>query len=306
MYLLTHSCQPQTKRVKLLFTWGSYNFYLKIEIIQSATILTEVISKLLWLFTFSSISFYYLLKGWNKIRSEVTKKDLADVLKQLRSVAVGAATQSKAMKDAVVAIDKFLSKIRYANYQATFDLQRELLKGLTGLKYTLECYRNMIQATSYIIKHCKKGNAQFSTLWDQTILHFSLNSRGCKDTSGVPYTTKSKMEEAIKAQAKVDNFNPDCILNSKDIRYLVCARKYKGYSVTDIAKEFKLTVKQAATIVPHCPPEPLTPHKVNSICRLHKDGVAIDDIVGVLKVAFVKVAKVLVQNCTHTQGLFGK
>lgn len=207
------------------------------------------------------------------------------------------------MKDAVTAIDNFLSKIRYANYQATFDLQRSLINGLAGLKYSLECYRNLIQATSYMIKHCRNGDGQFAELWDQSVIHFNLNTRSCQDKSGVPYTTKSKMEEAIKAQAKTDNFNADCILNSKDVRYLVCTRKYSGYTAKDIAKEFDLTVKQAEIIMPGCPPEPLTPHKVKSICQLHKDGVKIDNIVTVVGMPFIKVALVLVHNCTHTQGL---
>ena len=208
------------------------------------------------------------------------------------------------MKEAVTAIDNFLSKIRYANYQATFDLQRNLIKGLAGIKYSLECYRNAILATSYMIKHCKNGDGQFSKLWDQSVLHFNLNVRSCRGKVGAPYTTKSKMEEAIKIAAKPGNFNPDCILNSKDIRYLVCARKYKGYTAKVIAKEFGLTEQQAAIIMPGCPPEPLTPHKVNTICQLHKDGVGFDDIVGIVSMPFVKVALVVLNNCTHTQGLF--
>ncbi|XP_028401255.1 uncharacterized protein LOC114524364 [Dendronephthya gigantea] len=241
------------------------------------------------------------VEGWNKIRSELNKKDLAEILKQLRTLAQGAATQSQGMKNAVTAINNFLSKIRHANYQATFDLQRELIKGLAGLKYTLACYRNVIQATSYMMQHCKNGDGQFSELWDQTVTHFRLDSRSCNDEQGVPYVTKAKMQKAIEDLAKKDKFHPDCILNSKDVRYLVCARKYRGHTASDIAKEFDLTVKQAEIIMPHCPPEPLTPHKINSICRLHKDGMEIIEIVAFMKIEFLKVAGVLIKNCTHTQ-----
>ena len=225
-------------------------------------------------------------------------------MKQLRTLALGAATQSPAMKDAVTGIDNFLSKIRYANYQATFDLQRGLIKGLAGLKYSLECYRNAIQATTYMVKHCKNGDGQFSELWSRTIVNFRLNSDSCRDKSGITYITKSKMEAAINAQSKTANFNPDCILNSKDIRYLVCARKYRGFTASDIAKEFKLTINQAEIILPTCPPEPLTPHKIETICRLHKDGVNLNDIVDVTKVNATEVFKVLLSHCAHTQGLF--
>ena len=220
-------------------------------------------------------------------------------------MATGAATQSKGMKDAVTAIDNFLRKIRYANYQQTYDLQKGLIKGLSGLKYTLECYRNLVQGTTYMIKHCKKGDGQFSELWDQTVRHYRLNSRGCQDKGGVPYTTKAKMQEAINAQAAKDNFNPDCILNSKDIKYLVCAKKYRGYTASDIAKQYKLTAKQVGILMPACPPEPVTPHKIETICELHKDGVNVNDIIGFIKLDFVKVAGVILRNCTHTQGLSG-
>ena len=244
------------------------------------------------------------VEGWNKIRSELTKKDVAENLKQLRSLALGAANQSKAMKDAVTAIDNFLSKIRYANYQATFDLQRNLIKGLAGIKYSLECHRNVILATSYMIKHCKNGNGQFSKLWDQSVLHFQLNVRSCLDGTGIAYLTKSKMEEAIKKVAATEKFNPDCILNSKDIRYLVCTWKYKGFSPKATAAQLKLTEQQAQIIMSACPPEPITPHKVNSICQLHKDGVEIDNIVSVVSMPFIKVVQVVIHNCTHTKGLF--
>lgn len=245
-----------------------------------------------------------IFQGWKKIRSELTKKDLAEILKQLRTLALGAATQSPAMKNAVTAIDNFLSKIRYANYQATFDLQRGLIKGLAGIKYSLECYRNAIQATTYMVKHCKNGDGQFDELWSQTTTNFRLNFASCRGQSGITYITKSKMEAAVKAQSKTANFNPDCIMNSKDIRYLVCARKYRGFSASDIAKEFKLTIKQAEIIMPKCPPEPLTPHKMATICRLHKDGVEIFDIVQATKVKFVDAFQVLNSHCAHTQGLF--
>lgn len=225
-------------------------------------------------------------------------------MKQLRTLALGAATQSQDMKDAVTAIDNFLRKIRYANYQTTFDLQRSLKKGLVGLKYSLECYQNMIQATMYMIRHCKNGDAQFSTLWDQAVKNYRLNSRSCKDSTGTTFITKTKMEEAIKTQAKTDKFNPDCIQNSKDVKYLVCSRKYKGVAARNIAKEYKLTVKQAEEMMKICPPEPLTPHKVKSICRLHKDGVSIDNIIPVVQLPFVKIALVVINNCTHTKGVF--
>jgi hypothetical protein len=209
------------------------------------------------------------------------------------------------MKDAVTAIDNFLSKIRYANHQATFDLQRNLIKGLAGIKYSLECYRNVILATSYMINHCKKGDGQFSDLWDQTVLHFRLNVRSCQDSTGISYITKAKMEETVKtASNTTDKFNPDCILNSKDVRYLVCSKKYKGFSPKVIATEHKLTEQQAVIMMSDCPPEPITPHKVNSICRLHKDGVGIDNIVAVVSMPFIKVAQVVIYNCTHTKGLF--
>lgn len=153
-----------------------------------------------------------------------------------------------------------------------------------------------------MMQHCKNGDGQFSELWKQTVTHFRLDSRSCHDDQGVPYTTKAKMQKAIDDLAKTDKFHPDCILNSKDVRYLVCARKYRGHTADEIAKELDLTVTQAGIIMPNCPPEPLTPQKVNSICRLHKDGMEMFEIVAFMKMDFLKVAGVLVQNCTHTQG----
>lgn len=246
---------------------------------------------------FIHICLYF--QGWNKIRSELLRKDLHDILTEFRKLALSAATQSKAMKDAVAAIEKFQRKIRYADYQSTFDLQKILIKGLAGVKFSLDCYRNLVKAIKFMVDHCKKGDGQFTDLWDRSTYYFGLNSKSCRDNAGVPYTTKEKMENVIKIQAANNSFNPDCILNSKDIKYLACAKKYRGYKASEIATQLKLTVAQVNLLLPNCPPAPITPRTISTICILHKNKVSIDDIVAVTKVDFFKVAQIIVNKCAR-------
>ena len=205
------------------------------------------------------------------------------------------------MKDAVTAIDNFKRGIRYAKYQVTHNLQTSLIKALAGVKFSLECYRNVVKATTYIIDHCKKGDDQYSKLWDRVTFYFKLNSKSCRNDAGVPYTTREKMENVIKGQASKHNFHSDCILNSKDIKYLVCAKKHRGFAASDVAKQLKLTMYQVNFLLPKCPSAPITPLLIETICRLYKKKVKIDDIIAYTKLDFAKVAEITLTKCATNQ-----
>ncbi|XP_048580463.1 uncharacterized protein LOC116603561 isoform X2 [Nematostella vectensis] len=155
-------------------------------------------------------------KGAEYIRTKLRADDLHNTLRNVVAMLDQASDRSANNSHAASLIREYLAKINTASLPETYDLNVKLSKGLSQVAYLYKCYLNKVQLAKYVIRNCKQGAGDLSTIWHDGSRDWSTEEKDCLSYNGIPYYTMSDARNDVTSTAKREGFYPHCHLNKKN------------------------------------------------------------------------------------------
>lgn len=170
------------------------------------------------------------------------------------------------IKQASANITIFLNQIKDADYDQTNTLQKRLDKALSSVSYTIDCFKKKITTLTYTHRECAKGKGTMERIFEFALDFYRPNDLGCTSETGHAYTSFEATKSYIEQRMVTENKQADCILNSEDMKTLVCSYYVRGYENADIERECGVTAAQVSYFVAICPPGEITPVLKTRLC----------------------------------------
>ncbi|XP_028392727.1 uncharacterized protein LOC114517259 [Dendronephthya gigantea] len=230
-------------------------------------------------------------QAWPKVRAMMKSKQSTQWFEEIRNLTINANTKNATV--AAVIVD-FINRVPTAGYNLLLNLQRELIIALKSIDYEYSCLADKQHAISTVLTDCRIGRRPFPALYQYATGKHKLNRDGCIARGIFPYTSQDQFFTILNATATHQGWYSNCLLNSEDLLYRVCAEKIKGYTTPkEIVKQANKT-GLTEDMVPHflgrCPPPRITPKSIKDTCTLY---CAYQPVASIAKTAVLLESQVL-------------
>lgn len=193
-----------------------------------------------------------------------------DQLVTIEDIAKSTSSQSSKSVQAARHIASFRSSAKSATPDNLVKLQKQLADALSSIGYTTECYQRKLAMYESVYRGCKLGKASFVDLYERALLDFKPNDSGCRDSSGLPYTTRDDVQKFLKKKADKEKFETNCLLNSGLKQALTCEDVHSGYSLQQISSKLSITISNAQSLKESCPSPVLSAKENKEVCSMSK------------------------------------